>query len=115
MSIEADWLDRVVAQLSVDGPRTVSLDQIGEAIGLDWATAAQIEHLFQKLEARGFAVADESPASLAPLLARVLAAARELRTAGLAKTPSSIAERTGLTPREVRVALLYGEVLGRGR
>lgn len=115
MSTDAAWLDRVLAQLTVDGQRSVSLDEIGEAIGLDWATADQIESLFQKLEAQGFAVADESPASLAPLLAQVLAAARELRTAGLGKTPSSIAERTGLTPRQVRVALLYGEVLGRGR
>lgn len=108
------WVERVLGELLKDGPRVVSLDEIGEAIGVEWATPVQIEELFGRLEESGASVGDPEVASLSPLLVRVLGVARELKARGQRIDPTSIAARAGLTPREVRVALLYGEVLSRG-
>ncbi len=105
---------RVLSLLARGTPRVVTLDEIGEAFGLDWAKPEQIEWLFDQLESRGFTIGEPEPVALAALLRSVLVAARGLRAAGRAASPSDIASDTGLDVREVRVALLYAEVLGRG-
>lgn len=112
---EPTWLDSILERLGIPGRTSVSLDEIGEAIGGDWVTPLDIERVFEAIESHGARVGDEARASLAPLLGQVLKAARALRVAGGVVTPSSVAAASGLEEREVRVALLYAEVLARGR
>lgn len=108
------WVPRVLKELLAGGPRAVTLDEIGDAIGLELASPQQIELLFDRLEAAGATVVQPPPGSLFPQLRRVLDAARQLRSTGQMTEITAIAHLTGLSAREVRVALLYGEVLGRG-
>lgn len=113
------WVRGVLSRLGLEGPhaaapRTVSLDEIGEAIGLEWASPDRVEALFVSLEASGHRIGDVEAVDLGPWLVRTLAAARSERAAGRSVTPRALAEVTGLEPRQVRVALLYADVLARG-
>jgi len=108
------WVPRVLSELLARGPGPVTLDDIADAIGIELATPREIEMLFDELEARGAAIVEPVRGSLTPMLRGVLAAARHLRATGQPAELSRIAEAAGLTKREVRVALLYGEVLSRG-
>lgn len=113
MKMSSSWLERVSAQLIAQEGTHVSLDVIGEAIGLEVARPDEIEQLFQRLEQAGKTVGGTEGERLQPLLFRVLQAARQLRAEQERATSEAIAQRTGLSVREVRVALLYGEVLSR--
>lgn len=109
-------LERVVERLlaaSEDG-RTVSIDAIGEALGVTPATGDEIDRVFTALERAGRAIVAPSGVDLPGRLRRVLAATREL-TAGLGRKPhlAELAEATGLSHAEVRHALSFGQILGR--
>ena len=91
----------------------VTLDQVGESIGIEAVTAPQIDELITALEAAGILVESELGPGVQPLLHRVLLAARQLKSQGASVAPERVAEASGLSVREVRVALLYAEVLYR--
>jgi hypothetical protein len=108
-----EFAARIVARLLRDGHEIVTLDDIGEAIGVDLASPDRIEAIFGALEARSIEIRASESSSLPELLHRVLGAARSLRQKGLASTPAAIAQELQISSREVRVALLYAEVLSR--
>ncbi|GEM_PF-1905792 len=89
----------------------ISLDQIGEVIGGQAVDAADIERLIQTLEAKGATIADAEGQQLIPLLKSVIQTALALRKEGKTPSPLLISERSGLSARAVRVALLYADVL----
>lgn len=105
------WIERVVAVLLSSGPRAVTLDEVGEAIGTRAVDAREVELLFACLEERGGSLIEEHDGALVPLLQKVLATARALRQEGEKPSPTKIAKESGLSARAVRVALLYAEVI----
>ncbi len=108
------WVDEVFETLSNGGPRTVSLDEIGEAIGLRFAEPSRIEELFSRLEARGFTIEASATPDLRARLSEVLVTARSLRGSGAPAGVAEIAGALGWSVRETRSVLLYAEVLARG-
>jgi hypothetical protein len=111
MTRGADWIEQMVAILLPDGPRAVTLDEVGQAIGEDAVGSAEVEALLDCLESAGATIVESSASGLAPLLKTVIETARELRAEGKRPSPENVAERSGLSARAVRVALLYADVL----
>ncbi len=109
---DEEWVARHVAEIEARYGQRIGLDGVGEVIGDQVVTPVQIENLFDALEARGISVGEEGT-TVATLLHKVLVAARELRSESKAVGPQQIAERTEMTVREVRVALLFADVLQR--
>jgi hypothetical protein len=106
-------LEVILQHLTATGPRTISLDEIGDAIGAALISQAEIEMLFDALEASGSHVGGPSP-SLKEHLFTVLREARRLQQASSgAPRVDDIARATGLSAGEVRAALLYASVLSR--
>lgn len=106
-----DWVAKVVAVLLFDGPRTLTLDEVGEAIGNRPVGSEDVELLLQALERAGATIAPPGGEGLVDLLRRVLVTARELRTSGETPTPTAISDKSGIPVRAVRVALLYADVI----
>jgi hypothetical protein len=105
-----EWLRALLAP----GARSVSLDEIGEVIGAASVTPPDIEALIVDLEKAGCNVGEEAKDSARELLAVVLRAARELRTTlGRNPTAPEIATHSGLSPSQVKSALLFAQVLQR--
>ena len=105
----------VIAQaLLAQGERTISLDQIAEALGTLRVTPDEIEELFSWLEARGRSVGEAPTRGSAALLGEVLAVARVLRQElGRAPLPREIAERSTLSLEAVQRALFFARILQR--
>jgi hypothetical protein len=96
-------------------PNELSLDVIGEAIGIVAITAEEIDELFHSLENAGRQIGSATP-NIRQNLNLVLREARQLRnTQNATPDTASIALASGLTPGEVRAALLYASVLGQGK
>jgi SOS response regulatory protein OraA/RecX len=110
----AAWIEEVALKLLATGARTFTLDEVGEALGERAVGSEEVETLLQRLESEGAQVDSAVSDSLAPLLQKVIRYARELRAQGHAPNPRLIAERGGLSMREVRVALLYFDVIKLG-
>ena len=93
--------------------REVALDRVGEAIGAQPFTSAEVEAVIVALEEAGRAVT--APRATARVdLKVVLAAARTIeRETGRRPGVDAIAEKTGLSPDAVRQALGLGRVMGR--
>lgn len=93
---------------------TVSLDAVGEAIGVRAASTADIEALVDALEEGGVRVSAPEGASGEASLARVLTAARALRKE-LGRPPNvrELALATGLDEVAVRHALGLAKVMQR--
>jgi hypothetical protein len=92
----------------------VSLDEIAEVIGAAAVTPPDIEALIEALEHAGSSVGEEAKDSARALLAMVLGAARELRASlGRSPTTAEIAAHSGLSPSQVKSALLFAQVLQR--
>ena len=106
-----EWIAQMLERLLSDGARALSLDEIGEALGDRAVGADEVELLLGRLEAAGATIVDSGAEGLAPLHKRVIATAHELRAEGERPSPTKIAERSGLSARAVRVALLYADVL----
>lgn len=101
----------MLARLLPDGARTLTLDEVGEAIG-DRATGAdEVELLLSALERAGATIVEASGEGLPELLRRVLVSAREIRGLGGNPSPTSISAHSGISVRAVRVALLYADVI----
>lgn len=110
---QRDWVLRHVELLLERYPGGITLDAVGEVVGAQAVTPAAIEALFDELEARGIEVQDGLSAELSALLEVVLIAARALRLRGQRLSPAAVALEAGKSEREVRVALLFAQVLER--
>jgi hypothetical protein len=107
----AEWLKKMTTALLPDGPRALTLDEIGEVIGTQAVGADLVEALIDHLQSLGAEVRGGEDKDLAPLLRDVLSVARTLRLEGQTLSPQKIAERSGISARAVKVALLYARVL----
>ncbi len=105
-------LQRLLAES--EDSREVHLDRIGEAIGLAAAGTDDVDQLLTRLEANGRRVIAPSGGDGERKLARVLDAARVLRTKlGRTPRPTELAAETGLSEEDVRHALGLARVMGR--
>ncbi len=103
----------ILARLLRSDDKALSLDLIGEAIGVEGITAAEIDELFHALEKAGRTVGSVTP-NVREHLSLVLREARRLRRQSRTIPDIvAIARAAGLTPGEVRAALLYASVLSR--
>jgi len=114
MKDREEWLARMIARLMPDEPRLVTLDEIGEVIGLETVGSDDVEALIHLLEKKGATIGDAEGQELVVLLKKVIQTAMVLRKEGKRPTPALIAQTNGLSPRAVRVALLYADVLKGG-
>jgi len=106
-------VEGMITQLLAQGKREISLDEVGDTIGAEAVSQAEIELILQRLEDAGCAVGSLTP-NLREHLHRVLRAGRALRAPdGAVPSVASVAEATGLPAGAVRAALLYGQVLSR--
>lgn len=115
MNEQERWLEHMLkvllAQEEGRQPSSVTLDQIGEAIGHAQISTVEIEMLFSRLEAEGVGIGAGSDPDLKGLLRTVIQTALTLRHEGKRPSPQEIASRSSLSLGSVRVALLYSEVL----
>lgn len=88
----------------------VTLDALGEAIGVRPITPPEIEAMIDALEARGVRVVAPEGGGGEARLGRVVAAARAF---GRPATVAEIADKSGLTPDEVKTALALLKVMQR--
>lgn len=94
--------------------RSVTLDEIGEAFGIELASPDDVEQVLVALEASGRSVAATPTVDATARLRQVLVAARTLATrTGRKPTPGEIAQEAGLDVGSVHAALLLGRVMGR--
>jgi hypothetical protein len=92
----------------------VTLDAIGEALGVMSVSAQEIESVFDALEAAGRQVVSPSEGRGVERLHKVVAAARELRAElGRTATREEVAKRSGLRPEEVHHALELAKIMQR--
>lgn len=107
-------LQAIVDRLLASEGDVIDLDVLGQALGAARVSYEEIDAMIEALERAGRTVGDPSAEPPSRALPRVLGSARALR-AELGRTPSvdEIAERAGLTPRAVRTALAYAQVLQR--
>jgi hypothetical protein len=112
-----DEVARVMASLLVasEKSRSISLDEIGEALGVMAITAEEIDVLVTTLESRGRRVVGPSGGGGESRLKVVLATARQLRLElSRAPNPREIATRASMTEQEVRHALALAKVISKG-
>lgn len=94
--------------------RTLDIDAIGEALGTEVATGADVEAVFDALETAGRTIVSPEGGYLKGRLGDVLTAARAIAAAtGRRATIAAIAAATHLREDEVRHALAFGRILGR--
>jgi hypothetical protein len=94
--------------------RQLSIDDVGEALGTEVATGADVEAIFDALEAAGRTLLSPQDGQLKERLRAVLEAARSIGAArGRRATVPEIAAATGLGEDRVRHALAFGRILGR--
>ncbi len=103
--------DLVLAQLSQKSSRSITLDELGDAVGTRSITAAQIEALIVALEEAGVTVGGDQQPDLKQLLKTVVQTALVLRRQGERPTAATIARASGLSSSAVKIALLYSEVI----
>ncbi len=109
-------LEPALAQLLADSEvsRKVTLDAVGDAIGVVPVSTDDVDALLSALEGAGRTVVGPEGARGVGNLRRVLPAARAL--AGKLGRPARLAElaaETGLSEEDVRNALALGRVMGR--
>ena len=105
---------RLVGDLVAPGPRRITLDELGDAIGAAAITVEEIDLVITTLEERGVAVGGDAPLPATTHHGTVLRTARQLR-AELGRTPSpdEIAARSALSAQDVRIALFAAQILQR--
>lgn len=94
---------------------TISLDEVAVVLGDHAGNTELVSRVLDVLEAQGCDVDAGPGLELGGLLKQILVLARQERSAGRSVGISALAEALELEPRLVRVALLYAEVLMRGR
>ncbi len=103
----------ILAQLLAEGGQVVALDAVADAIGDAAVTMQEIEVIFAGLEAAGRSIEAERrdpPAALKQVLATVRSFSA---VSGRRPTAAEIAQHSGLSPSQVRFAMLYARVLVR--
>ncbi|HXS16920.1 MAG TPA: hypothetical protein VN764_07015 [Polyangiaceae bacterium] len=103
--------DFIWARLRERPSRTITLDELGDAVGARAITAAQIEALIVSLEEAGVTIGGDEQPDLKQLLKTVVQTALDLRRRGERAHAASIAAASGLSPAAVKIALLYSEVI----
>jgi hypothetical protein len=106
----------VLAQLlaASEASRRVTLDELGDAIGVIVVSTDDVDALLSALEDAGRAVVGPEGQRGVQNLQRVLPAARELAVSlGRRPTLGELMERTGLSEDDLRHALALGRVMGR--
>jgi hypothetical protein len=94
--------------------RRLTLDEVGEAIGVVAVSTDDVDVLLAALEKEGREVVGPEGARGVGNLRQVLPAARALtRSLGRAPTFAELAKQTGLSEDDVRHALALGRVMGR--
>jgi len=103
-------LQTLLADSAAEG--TVSLDDIGAALGSRAVTPDEIDGMMAELEAAGRSIVGPEGGGTARLK-RVLDEARALTSTGRRPTLALLSARTGLTSEEVRQALALAKVMQR--
>jgi hypothetical protein len=113
MKLRRDLQGFVDTLLARPGP-SHSLDEVAEVIGAALITSEEIGLVLDALEAAGRKVGVTHAASARQTLGKVLTTARSL-TQELGRKPAQeeIARRANLSMDDVRMALLYAQVLQR--
>jgi hypothetical protein len=106
----------VVERLLADSAasRRVTLDEVGEAIGVVAVSTDDVDALLGALERAGREIVGPEGARGVKNLQRVIPAARALAgSLGRAPTLAELAMETGFSEEDVRHALALGRVMGR--
>jgi hypothetical protein len=94
----------------------VHLNDLGEVIGVQAITQAEIEHIVDRLEAEGLRVGEALDDDDVSVLRAVLDAVRRLGASlGRRPTVGEIAREAGCAEHEVRRALEHGAGAARGK
>lgn len=105
-------LDKLIAASEVS--RQVSLDALGQAIGVQSVSYVEIDAMITALEARGRTVEAAGGGRGEEYLRLVVPAVRSLSTElGRRPSPSEISLRTRLSLEQVRHALLLAKIMQR--
>jgi hypothetical protein len=105
-------VDRLIA--TSEASRQVSLDALGQAIGVQSISYAEIDAMISALEARGRRVEAASGGRGEEYLRLVVPAVRSLSSElGRRPSPSEISLRTRLSLEQVRHALLLARIMQR--
>lgn len=107
-------IEDVLHRLLSGGTRSISLDEVSEAVGTMAITQAEIAMILDGLESRGCVVGDDVHEAPSIDLIPTLRAARELRDR-LRRTPrvDEIAAHAHLDPQAVRRALFFSVIVQR--
>jgi hypothetical protein len=106
----------VLARLLADSERTgrLTLDELGDAIGVIAVSIDDVDALLSALEAEGRTVVGPEGARGVGSLLKVLPAVRALAARlGRRPTLAELIAETGLSEADVRHALALGRVMGR--
>lgn len=96
------------------GEPLLPLDTVADGIGAAAVSADDIDAIFAALEAAGCTVGDPNVQPASTHLAAVLKSARTLkRELGRTPTAVQIAAHAGITPQDVRLALLFAQIAQR--
>lgn len=104
-------VELLVARTPAGGSLTI--DDIGEAIGVRAVSPPEIDEMIELLERSGRKVASPEGQRGESYLKQVVAAARELRAEGKTPRAEDIAARTGLSRADVEHALALVKVMQR--
>jgi sigma-70-like protein len=108
----APVVERLLAKSAAS--RKITLDEVGEAIGVVPVSTDDVDALLGALERAGREVIGPQGARGVTNLQRVIPAARILAgSLGRPATLAEIATHTGLSEEDVRHALALGRVMGR--
>jgi hypothetical protein len=116
VTVLREELERVVRDLLArPSPHgTITLDEVGDAIGHCAVSQAEIEAIILRLEAAGRKITSPEGGHGETTLRAVLEAARSIRAeTGQRPTARQIADKTGLAMDQVRHALALARVIGR--
>jgi hypothetical protein len=107
-------LRTIVDALLARNERLLALDTIAEQIGAAAVSSDDIDAIFTELEAAGCTIGDPKAGRASAHLGTVLKSARALkRELGRTPTTAQIAAHAGITPEDVRLALLFAQVAQR--
>jgi hypothetical protein len=111
-----DFASKIGRELLENGSSTsISLDEVAARLGDKASDTSIVAAVLDFLESEG-ATVDAGPSpDLVRILRDVLVTARLVKSQGASLRVASIAEKLDVEPRLVRVALLYAEVLMRGK